>query len=174
MKKNYIGYILVVIVAVAVFVAVFNKTTERGKQNEQIEEIKIDTLSFKDSVYNYIVSLNIQHAEIVLKQAILESGHFSSKIFKENNNLFGMKVARQRPTTATGEQYKHAKYDSWQMSVVDYALWQTKYCHNLTESEYLEYLQRVYSTNKNYTATLLKIKHYENNKGLFKKKKFKY
>ena len=151
-------YIIIIILLFLVVISVISVIDNKEKKEVQSVESVADTLSFQDSVYNYIVSLNIQHAEIVLKQAILESGHFSSKIFKENNNLFGMKVARQRPTTATGEQYKHAKYDSWQMSVVDYALWQTKYCHNLTENEYLEYIHRVYSTNKNYINVLKMIK----------------
>ena len=148
-------------VAIAIFaVGVMSMFVKKGiKETYIVEDVTvIDTLSFRDSVYNYILSLNIQHADIVLKQAILESGHFQSRIFKENNNLFGMKVARQRPTTATGEQHKHAKYDSWKLSVIDYALWQTKYCHNLTKNEYLEYLQRVYSTNKNYVKYLQMIK----------------
>lgn len=157
MKTHCIIIIILLFLVVISVISVIDNKEKKEVQEVQIESVT-DTLSFKDSVYMYILSLNIQHADIVLKQALYETGHFTSKICKENNNLFGMKVAKQRPTTATGEQYKHAKYDSWQMSVVDYALWQTKYCHNLTENEYLEYLQRVYSTNKNYINVLKMIK----------------
>ena len=38
-----------------------------------------------------ISKLNFKYPHIVLAQAILETGTFESKIFKENNNLFGMK-----------------------------------------------------------------------------------
>lgn len=151
-----------IIIVILHFLVVISVITIINDKNKEVQEVQIesvtDTLSFKDSVYMYILSLNIQHADIVLKQALYETGHFTSKICKENNNLFGMKVAKQRPTTATGEQYNHAKYDSWQQSVIDYAIWQTKYCHNLTENEYLQYLQRVYSTNKKYVSILKHIK----------------
>jgi uncharacterized FlgJ-related protein len=61
--------------------------------------------------------LNIKNYQVVYAQAVLETGHFKSKSFKEGNNLFGMKVAKQRPTTAVGEYLGHAKYNSWQESV---------------------------------------------------------
>jgi uncharacterized FlgJ-related protein len=56
----------------------------------------------------YILELNIRFPYIVYAQAQLETGEFKSKIFKENNNIFGMKVARKRPTTNKGEENGHA------------------------------------------------------------------
>jgi uncharacterized FlgJ-related protein len=66
----------------------------------------------------------IVHPDVALAQSKWESTHFTSKIFEEGNNLFGMKLARQRDTTAIGMHRNHAKYKNWQDSVKDYRLWQ--------------------------------------------------
>jgi flagellum-specific peptidoglycan hydrolase FlgJ len=71
-----------------------------------------------------IVKQGIKYPDIVMAQAKIESGHFSSPIFKENNNLFGMKLPESRKTTAIGKNRGHAKYNTWQDSVKDYKLWQ--------------------------------------------------
>src|SRR6187402_1570007 len=47
----------------------------------------------KKDLKEYLLQLNIKFPNIVLAQAELESGHFKSVMFKENNNLFGMKQA---------------------------------------------------------------------------------
>lgn len=91
-----------------------------------------DFTTWETSTFNEIMLLRalsdlVEHPEIVYAQAILETGSFSSNIFKENNNLFGMKTPRVRPTTAIGTHRGHAKYKSWQDSVRDYALWQEYY-----------------------------------------------
>lgn len=62
-------------------------------------------------------------AKFITAQAAHETGNFTSKIFKQNNNLFGMKLPKKRKTTATGEKYGHATYESIQDSVKDYSLY---------------------------------------------------
>ena len=99
---------------------------------------------------NEIESLNLDHSDIVLAQAEIETGNFSSVIFKQNHNLFGMKVAKSRPTTATKEQLNHAYYDSYKESLADYALWQASYARNLSKHEYLQLLQQMYAEDANY------------------------
>jgi len=90
----------------------------------------------------YLLELNIKYPHIVLAQSQLETGGYRSPIFKENHNLFGMKVATQRPTTNKGEESGHAYYDSWRESVVDYAFYQAKYLSNLkSEAEYHQICQ---------------------------------
>ena len=112
-----------------------------------------DTFS-AEALDKYIGELNLRHADIVFAQAKLESGNFSSKIFRENNNLFGMKLARQRATTATGENRGHATYSSWRQSVDDYAMYYNKYLSRLSRSEYIEYLGKNYAQDANYTRKL--------------------
>ena len=106
----------------------------------------------------YILELNIRFPYIVYAQAQLETGEFKSKIFKENNNLFGMKVATRRPTTNKGEDNGHAFYDHWKESVVDYAFYSAQYLsHIKSESEYFEYLSQSYAEDAQYVTKLRKI-----------------
>ena len=46
---------------------------------------------------------------------------WTSPIFLENNNPFGMKVALIRPTTVTGENRGHGVFQSIESAVQDYA-----------------------------------------------------
>jgi hypothetical protein len=106
----------------------------------------------------YILELNIKFPHIVYAQAQLETGEFKSKIFKENNNLFGMKVATRRPTTNKGEDNGHAFYVNWKESVVDYAFYSAQYLSNIkSESEYFDYLGQSYAEDPNYISKIRKI-----------------
>jgi len=60
-----------------------------------------DTLNdfSEDKLIDMLISLNIKFPHIVLAQAKLESGNYSSKIFRENHNLVGIKEARVRVHT---------------------------------------------------------------------------
>lgn len=119
-----------------------------------------------DALRAYIYQLGIKHPDVVYAQAILETGNFSSRIFKENNNLFGMKYvdtvrhkrlgARYRPTVAIGEQYEHAKYKDWRKSVEDYLLWQQQFKRTPieTERQYLYLLDQRYAVRGKYVKVL--------------------
>lgn len=76
------------------------------------------------NVYNYIKKVGIKFPDVVFSQSILETGHFSSDVFAQNHNLFGMREAKVRPTVATGTNLNHATYDNWMKSIDDYKLWQ--------------------------------------------------
>lgn len=111
----------------------------------------------KTAVYQEIVNLDIKFPDIVLAQAVLESGHFISKIAKQNNNLFGMRMPKIRETTAIGQRYGYARYYSWKDSVKDYKLWQEallKKHPNMTRGQYKSYINRIYSTGKNYISKI--------------------
>lgn len=69
----------------------------------------------------------VLYHDIVILQSRLETGYFTSDIFSNGNNLFGMKYPTHRPTVATGIYNEHAKYSHWSDSVIDYALWQKYY-----------------------------------------------
>jgi len=106
----------------------------------------------------YILELNIKYPHIVMAQAEIETGHFTSQIFKENHNLFGMKVATKRPTTNKGEENGHAYYENWKESVVDYAFYSAQYLSDIkTEKEYLQYLSRSYAEDTTYVFKIKKI-----------------
>ena len=119
-----------------------------------------DTTSEFSSVkmVNLMKELNIKYPHIVYAQSLIETGHFESKIFQENHNLFGMKQARTRVTTAQGTQYNHAYYHSWQESVYDYAFYQCRYLSGIkNEEEYLSYLSRSYAEDPNYVSKIKKL-----------------
>jgi len=65
---------------------------------------------------------NLQ-ATWMVAQAKHETGNYTSAIFKENNNLFGMKLAKVRDKTATGENRGHAVYETLEDSIEDLDLW---------------------------------------------------
>jgi len=121
-----------------------------------------------DKMVYLMKELNIKYPHIVFAQSLIETGHFDSKIFKENNNLFGMKQARTRVTTAQGTQYNHAYYDNWRESVYDYAFYQCRYLSGLkNEEEYLAYLGRSYAEDPNYVSKIRGLVKRENLKDLF-------
>jgi len=121
-----------------------------------------------DKMVYLMKELNIKYPHIVYAQSLIETGHFDSKIFKENNNLFGMKQARTRVTTAQGTQYNHAYYDNWRESVYDYAFYQCRYLSGLkNEEEYLAYLGRSYAEDPNYVSKIRNLVKKENLRELF-------
>lgn len=112
----------------------------------------------EERLEEYILGLNFKFPDIVLAQARIETGHFKSKVFKENNNLFGMKEAKQRLTTNRGTENNHAFYDNWKQSVQDYALYAATYLSKIkTEGEYLEYLGQNYAEDPNYVSKIKAI-----------------
>lgn len=109
----------------------------------------------KDLFKKEIKKLNIKFADIVYKQAVLESDNFKSTIFKENNNMFGMKLARSRITTAIGVKRNHAYYNNWRDCLIDYALYQEAYLRSIkNKDEYLQYLSKYYAEDSNYIYKL--------------------
>jgi len=106
----------------------------------------------------YILELNIKYPHIVMAQSQIETGNWTSNIFKENHNLFGMKCATKRPTTNKGEENGHAYYENWKESVVDYAFYSAQYLSDIkTEKEYLDYLSRSYAEDTGYIWKIKKI-----------------
>jgi hypothetical protein len=109
----------------------------------------------QDKLVIMLKDLNVRFPHIVVAQSRLETGGYKSRIFKENNNLFGMKQATVRVNTASGTQHNHAYYDTWRESVYDYAFYQTRYLSGAkTESEYLYVLGQSYAEDPNYVIKL--------------------
>jgi len=120
--------------------------------NENNTEFSSDTL------IHMLKQLNVKFPHIVLAQSIVETGHWTSKIFLENHNLFGMKEAYVRVHTAKGTQYGHAYYENWEESVYDYAFYQCRYLGAIrTEDEYFNYLSNSYAEATNYIKILKKV-----------------
>jgi flagellum-specific peptidoglycan hydrolase FlgJ len=109
----------------------------------------------KEALEDKIKSLNFKFPYIILAQSIQETGNYKSTIFRENNNLFGMKEAVLRTNLAKGTNRGHAYYDTWQDSLIDYALYSATYLSDIkTEGEYFEYLRQNYAEDKSYVTRL--------------------
>jgi len=103
----------------------------------------------ENEVYCYIRKAGIRNPEIVLRQAIYESGHFTSRVCNTKNNIFGF-----RSTLI----YK--SFTRWQDCVDYYKKWQDRHYTDSTE-EYYHFLQRInYSGYKefSYSKQLKKVK----------------
>ena len=142
----------------------FEAGAEYALEHMPVEEKMMVITQAHDSSFSQaklvqmLKDLNVRFPHIVMAQAIIESGHFQSNIFRTNHNLFGMKQARMRCTTAKGTNLAHAYYDNWKESVYDYAFFQSRYLHDLkTEAQYLEYLDRNYAEAKNYDAAIKRV-----------------
>ena len=110
----------------------------------------------EDKLVEKLKELNVKFPYIVLAQSKLETGNFTSKVFRENNNLFGMREAKQRITTAKGTENNHAFYHSWYESVLDYSFYQCRYLSNIqTEEQYFQYLEQSYAEDPTY---IIKVK----------------
>lgn len=126
---------------------------------ERLIVINQNEFAFSEDTLVYLLTeLNVKFPHIVLAQSIIETGHWSSRIFKENNNLFGMKEAYVRVHTAKGTQHNHAYYENWRESVYDYAFYQCRYLGGIkTEQEYLQYLSRSYAEAPNYIQSIKRV-----------------
>ena len=76
------------------------------------------------NIDSYMSIIDIKKPEIVKAQIKHETGNLTSRFCLEQNNLFGMRLAKRRPTTAIGEGNHMAIYRTWQESLLDYKIWQ--------------------------------------------------
>jgi len=130
---------------------------------EEVEGYSEEAVPFsREALVEALLEFGVEYPHIAMAQSIVETGHFKSVIFNENNNLFGMKLARRRETVATGENRGHAVYEHWRESVRDYKLWQeyvksVKPKHFKSEEAYFRYLSAVYAKNKRYVKVVKRV-----------------
>ena len=135
-------------------------TTKAQETQVQIDSNTKESIT-KESLYEQIMKYGIKFPDVVFAQAVLESGQFTSKLFKSANNLFGMKIPTKRESSAIGQTKSgYSKYDDWNFSVYDYFLWQDymfKKKSDLTKKEYLALLGKVYAEDKRYVSSLKRV-----------------
>lgn len=145
-----------------------NKTLEEEykyfiNQIEKLEgiiEIINESNSFDETNLRLMLEgFNIKFIDIVIAQSILETGNYTSDIFIETGNLFGMKPAKLRPYAHYGEHRGHADYKgNWKLSVIDYALWQAREAKFVkTEEQYYFLLSKTYAEDPEYINKLKNI-----------------
>jgi hypothetical protein len=109
--------------------------------NNIIHKTTMDTLVFHTTPFNedalviLMKECNVKYPHIVLAQAKLESSNFKSEAFKRNNNMFGMKRAYQRITTAQNKKDTYAVYRDWVDCFYDYCMYQSEVMCNISNEE---------------------------------------
>lgn len=144
---------LVILLLLAIITTLRPDYAATLEREQQIVDVSTEILEAEFTIEALIAEigvLNFKYPHIVLAQAKLETGYFTSNIFRENNNLFGMKRPRVRPTYAVGENRGHAVFEHWQDSVKDYRLYSHLYMDFESEWQYYNYLARVYAEDPNY------------------------
>lgn len=91
----------------------------------------------------------IQFPQIVYAQALLETGHFKSKLCTQYNNLFGLYNSRTK---------SYYKFDNWWDSIIAYRDFvQYKYKGN---TDYYTFLVNLpYATDPNYIRKIKQLEH---------------
>jgi len=115
-----------------------NQTTE----NKAVFSSFNDTLSERNVLY-VLNKINVQHSDIVLNQARLESGNFTSNLAKEKNNIFGLYNSNKQ---------EYYTFDHWLESCVAYKrLIQSKY----EGGDYYDFLENLpYALDADYIKKL--------------------
>lgn len=89
-------------------------------------------------VYQELIKQEVECPKVVLRQSILETGWYTSNVFKNYNNLFGM-------TYYDGSKRQYRKYKSWKESIKSYKNWQDQY---YSGGNYYDFLECVYKNKK--------------------------
>lgn len=115
------------------------------KRSDLLRRESTQTITLKN-LYSEIIRKGILFPKIVLAQAVLETGYFSSRVCLEHNNLFGLR----RPSDGS---YYH--FDRWEDSVTAYRDYvQYKY----RGGDYFAFLNRIgYAEDRNYTFKVKNI-----------------
>lgn len=135
--------------------------TDKIQQEEQILSLEysigywfINTpKEINDTVlYQFLVNNNAWYPDILLKQAKIESANYSSNVYKNTNNLYGMKKVGKRQTTQLNNTYNgYGSYNNWCLSVLDRMLWDifTFKGEKPSREEYLKAMG-IYAEDENY------------------------
>lgn len=116
------------------------KTEDITKSENHLPELTIPNL------YKEIIRNGILYPKIVLAQAILETGWFSSSVCQNKHNLFGLTNPR------TGKYYE---FNHWTESVRAYY---TKVQYKYKGGNYLLWLDEIgYAENPNYLKVIIKV-----------------
>lgn len=108
----------------------------------------------KYSVEEFVKRQGVICPDIVTKQVILETGHFTSYNCINRNNLFGL---RHRSNVSPENPMGYYAFEHWTESVIAYKKWISKR-HRIGET-YYEFLERIgYAEAGNYINLLKQIK----------------
>ena len=99
-----------------------------------------------NNLISVVGEVGLSNQLFVLAQAVLETGHFTSHVCKEYNNLFGLYDSRH---------HDYYRFSRWEDSVVGY---QKFIQYRYKGGNYLRFLDRIgYAEGKNYTKKVAEI-----------------
>ena len=139
--------ILLLILCFFMFMSFHNIASIRPK----VEEHDVSFLKAKelnDSIlYLALVHYNVKHAKIVLAQAKLESGNFTSSHYKKRNNFLGLYNSKRK---------EYYKFNHWTDCIQGY---KDMVEYKLRDNEnYYNFLRRIkYATSENYIRQIKQI-----------------
>jgi len=141
--------IIVVALAVASVLFVRGVTEEQDLRKTECNKI---------TVYQALKNLNVKYIDVVYAQVMLESGELSSKIFRLNNNMLGMRQPKVRETTSIGKTHGYATYCDWYSCLEDYALYQQNVIEDrqMTKKQYIAYLSKHYAQDPQYKTKIMR------------------
>lgn len=144
-EKNLAGlfFSLLAVIFILCCVGMYLRAQElKEKQPPLIRSCKTseapsDSLTL-ENLYAEIMRCEIQFSEIVLRQAIHETGWLRSHNCQKRNNLFGMKGGLKTESNPNGYEI----YRTWQESVFAYRLWQIRN-YGDSQQNYYEFLKEI-------------------------------
>jgi flagellum-specific peptidoglycan hydrolase FlgJ len=158
--KEWIRDIIIVLAIFILGLIVGLNSQHNNKESKQLDKVYYNVDSNNVSKDLYFEKHKIRFSHIVYAQATLESNNFKSKLCKENNNIFGMKVPAQRFTFCNNpyDYGNYAKYDNIESCILDYKAWQMQNAYNITTEEgYFNLLRNIYAEDTEYVNKLKKI-----------------
>ena len=157
-KTNRLLKYRIIVVVLFLSVSLLSFIAAKKPEKEYVHtEIVINREHNQSKLFERIDELPFKYPEIIKAQMVLETGNFKSIVYKTNNNVFGMRLAKQRITLATGDNLKHAVYKNVEESIIDRLIYEAKYMNNLSKEEYYSFLDRLYAEGDNYSKTLKQI-----------------
>lgn len=100
--------------------------------------------AFAWHVFSEICKSGVREPQIVMRQALLETGHFRSGFLMQRNNLFGFRAQN------------YLRFGSWQDSVRYYRDWQARH-HKPSDKSYYSFLSRIRYGAPTYPQHLRKV-----------------
>jgi len=144
---KYIGITLGICLTVAIFSSMqyIEKTKVQLIKSEAVINLITNESFSKQKFFEEIDRSKFKYPDIIKAQALIESQHFTSPVWKENNNALGMKLPNTRFTVATGDHLGHAVYSNWKDCIKDRLIYEALYLNNLSRTQYYKYLDQVYA-----------------------------
>lgn len=152
-RKIIIGCLLAFVYLCICQTCLFYRVNKLENKEEPMVHVKLEQPDFlmsdnpKEDLMKVLEYYDVLHPEIVYAQAVLETGHFRSKVCKEYNNLFGLY------NSSTKDYYK---FNHWTESVIAYINYiQYRYT---PPNNYYKFLERIgYAEDSLYVSKLKNI-----------------